>query len=197
MRVSHTGGSETLNALIPIDAPARRFRVSSARWHRVVTALLVRPLATRAAREWDAWTRTSAEAYSGGVRRLELDRAWRRRRSPARDEVGTSEWCDYIFLPGCNAARRDGVLRAHPEQEHAGSDPCLEAGVPERAQGTSKEPIEDFPRSRRRRGARHRPEDTLGVASRFSARQTVFALSSRFRRASAAGGGPAADHPTF
>jgi hypothetical protein len=74
-----------------IDAPARRFRVSSARWHRVVTALLVRPLATRAAREWDAWTRTSAEAYSGGVRRLELDRAWRRRRCPARDEVGTSE----------------------------------------------------------------------------------------------------------
>ena len=54
----------------------------------------------------------------------------------------------------------------------------LEAGVPERAQGTSKEPIEDSPRSRRRRGARHRPEDTLGVASRFSARQTVFPIVS-------------------
>ena len=178
MRVSHTGGSETLNALILY----RRSRSTLSRLVRALASGRYRPTrappATRAAREWDAWTRTSAEAYSGGVRLTDVDRAWRHRRCPARDEVGTWKWCDYIFLPGCNAARRDGVLRAHPEQEHAGSDPCLEAGVPERAQGTSKEPIEDFPRSRRRRGARHRPEDTLGVASRFSARQTVFPIVS-------------------
>jgi hypothetical protein len=178
MRVSHTEAPKHFTHSSSIDALARRFRVSSARWHRVVTALLVRPrpLVPRASgtrgrarpqrltREEFAVSTSIARGGTGGLRRA--------------TRLARRKWCDYIFLPGCNAARRDGVLRAHPEQEHAGSDPCLEAGVPERAQGTSKEPIEDSPRSRRRRGARHRPEEELGVASRFSARQTVFPIVS-------------------
>jgi hypothetical protein len=179
MRVSHTGGSETRTrthplSTLPLDAFASRPRVGIGSLPPYSCA--PRPLVPRASgtrgrarpqrltREEFAVSTSIARGGTGGLRRA--------------TRLARRKWCDYIFLPGCNAARRDGVLRAHPEQEHAGSDPCLEAGVPERAQGTSKEPIEDFPRSRRRRGARHRPQEELGVASRFSARQTVFPIVS-------------------
>ena len=180
------------SARSPTSTLERRFR-SRPRVSFGSSPRRVRRTTTRAVREWDACRRAHP-------RRLTGRSSPRRRRSrvEAQAVAGARRgWhvscCDYIFR-GVNA-RDDGVPRAHPE--HAGSDPGLEAGVPERAQGKSTGPRADSSRSRPRVAER----DT---DRKVGARCCMFANADReryrlfpARRASSPGGGPPADPSTF
>lgn len=159
------------SARSPTSTLERRFR-SRPRVSFGSSPRRVRRTTTRAVREWDACRRAHP-------RRLTGRSSPRRRRSrvEAQAVAGARRgWhvscCDYIFR-GVNA-RDDGVPRADPE--HAGSDPGLEAGVPERAQGKSTGPRADSSRSRPRDAERDTDRKVLGVACSRADR----ALSSLF-----------------
>ena len=180
------------SARSPTSTLERRFR-SRPRVSFGSSPRRVRRTTTRAVREWDACRRAHP-------RRLTGRSSPRRRRSrvEAQAVAGARRgWhvscCDYIFR-GVNA-RDDGVPRADPE--HAGSDPGLEAGVPERAQGKSTGPRADSSRSRPRVAERDtdRKVMVLGVACFFERTERYRLFPAR--RASSPGGGPPADPSTF